>query len=613
MKLGDAQSKVALSTIGRSFYVLAKNDRRKLFAVVVLQIFLGLLDLAGVALFGVLGALAVTGVGSRAPGNRVTAFLENLGLSGFSLQWQAVILATLATGLLIGKTVFSILFIRRTMFFLSRRGASISALLVSRLLAQPLQVIQQRTMQQNVFAVTGGVGTITLGVLGTFVALVSDISLLLIMIIGLFLVDTTIAFSTLIIFGGIGYLLYRLMSVRSRLLGVQQSELNIESNQQIQEVLGSYRESVVRNRRNYYAINIGKQRLELANNSAEIAFMPNIGKYVLEITVVLGSLFISAIQFALQDAAHAAAVLSVFLAASTRIAPAVLRVQQGALQIRGSLGSASPALEMIEQIGMQSSLDIEEIDLDLEHFGFSGDVKLSNLELTYPEKMNPAISSINLEISAGESVALVGPSGAGKTTLVDVILGVLTPDRGSISISGIEPLEAFKKWQGAVSYVPQDVLISNGTVRENVSFGFPIELATDEIVWRALELAQLVEFVRELPLGLDTRVGDRGTKISGGQRQRLGIARAMFTQPMLLVLDEATSSLDGETESDIANSIRRLHGKVTVILIAHRLSTVRHADKVIYMDQGRIVAQGSFEEVRLAVPDFDSQAKLMGL
>ena len=613
MKLGDAQSKFALSTIGRSFYVLAKNDRRKLFAVVVLQIFLGLLDLAGVALFGVLGALAVTGVGSRAPGNRVTALLENLGLSGFSLQWQAVILATLATGLLIGKTVFSILFIRRTMFFLSRRGASISALLVSRLLAQPLQVIQQRTMQQNVFAVTGGVSTITLGVLGTFVALVSDISLLLIMIIGLFLVDTTIAFSTLIIFGGIGYLLYRLMSVRSRLLGVQQSDLNIESNQQIQEVLGSYRESVVRNRRNYYAINIGKQRLELANNSAEIAFMPNIGKYVLEITVVLGSLVISAMQFALQDAAHAVAVLSVFLAASTRIAPAVLRVQQGALQIRGSLGSASPALEMIEQIGMQSSLEIEETDLDLEHFGFSGDVKLSNLQLTYPEKTIPAISSINLEISAGESVALVGPSGAGKTTLVDVILGVLAPDRGSISISGIEPLEAFKKWQGAVSYVPQDVLISNGTVRENVSFGFPIELATDEIVWRALELAQLVEFVRELPLGLDTRVGDRGTKISGGQRQRLGIARAMFTQPKLLVLDEATSSLDGETESNIANSIRHLHGKVTVIMIAHRLSTVRHTDKVIYMDQGRIVTQGSFEEVRLAVPDFDSQAKLMGL
>jgi hypothetical protein len=350
MRIADFRSEFVQSTLGRSFYVLAKKDRQKLFVVVIIQVFLGLLDLAGVAIFGVLGALAVTGVGSRTPGNRISTFLETVGLSGFSLQWQITILAVVAAGLLIGKTIFSVLFIRRTMFFLSRRGALISSLLVSKLLAQPLQVIQQRTMQQNLFAVTSGVGTITLGVLGTAVALISDISLLIIMMIGLFIVDPTIAISTLMVFGGIGYLLYRLLNVRARELGIRQSDLNIESNERILEVLGSYRESVVRNRRNYYAMRIGKQRLELANNSAEMAFMPNISKYVIEITVLLGSLVISAMQFAFQDAVHAVAVLSVFLAASTRIAPAVLRVQQGALQIRGSLGSASPSLELIEQI-----------------------------------------------------------------------------------------------------------------------------------------------------------------------------------------------------------------------------------------------------------------------
>jgi ABC-type multidrug transport system fused ATPase/permease subunit len=540
-------------------------------------------------------------------------FLETFGLSGFSLQWQATILAIVAAGLLIGKTIFSVLFIRRTMFFLSRRGALISSLLVSKLLAQPLQVIQQRTMQQNLFAVTGGVGTITLGVLGTAVALVSDISLLIIMMIGLFIVDPTIAISTLIVFGGIGYLLYRLMNVRARELGLRQSDLNIGSNERILEVLGSYRESVVRNRRNYYAMRIGKQRLELANNSAEMAFMPNISKYVIEITVLLGSLVISALQFAFQDAAHAVAVLSVFLAASTRIAPAVLRVQQGALQIRGSLGSASPTLELIEQIGIQDYLEEDEFGIELEHLGFAGDIELADIQLTYPGNEDPAISGINLKILNGESVALVGPSGAGKTTLVDVLLGVLTPDCGTVRISGVEPLKAFARWQGAVSYVPQDVIISNATIRENVSLGYPVELAKDEIVWRALELAQLDEFVRELPNGLDTRVGDRGTKISGGQRQRLGIARAMFTQPKLLVLDEATSSLDGETESNISESIRHLHGKVTVVMIAHRLSTVRFADRVIYMKNGRVQAEGTFEGVRKSVPDFDRQAMLMGL
>lgn len=601
------------STLGRAFFILSKGDRRKVFAVVIIQVFLGLLDLAGVAIFGVLAALAVTGVGSRAPGNRVNAVLDTFGLSGFSLQSQVTILAILATGLLIGKTLFSVLFIRKTLFFLSRRGALVSSLLASKLLSQPLQIIQQRTMQQNLFAITSGVSTITLGVLGTGVALVSDISLLIIMMIGLLLIDPTIAMSTLIVFGGIGYLLYRLMNVRARTLGLEQSQLSIGSNERILEVLGSYRESVVRNRRNYYATKIGEQRLQLANNSAEMAFMPNISKYVIEVTVVIGSLCISAMQFAMRDAAHAVAVLSVFLVASTRIAPAVLRVQQGALALRGSLGSANPTLELIEQIGMQESLETDNTQLDLEHAGFSGEVSLVDVRLTYPGQKVPAIKQINLEIQNGESVALVGPSGAGKTTLIDVLLGVLTPDCGEIKISGEEPLMAFAKWEGAVSYVPQDVIITNGTFRENVALGFPIAVASDEIVWQALELAQLAEFVRSLPNGLETRVGDRGTKISGGQRQRLGIARAMFTKPMLLVLDEATSSLDGETESNITDSINQLHGKVTVVMIAHRLSTVRHADHVVYMSDGEIQAQGSFDEVRKLVPDFDRQATLMGL
>lgn len=601
------------STLGRAFYILSEGDRRKVFAVVIIQVLLGLLDLAGVAIFGVLAALAVTGVGSREPGNRVNSVLETFGLSNFSLQSQVTILAILAAGLLIGKTLFSVLFIRKTLFFLSRRGALVSSLLASKLLSQPLQIIQQRTMQQNLFAITSGVSTITLGVLGAGVALVSDISLLVIMMIGLLLIDPTIAVSTLLVFGGIGYLLYRILNVRARTLGLEQSELNIESNERILEVLGSYRESVVRNRRNYYATKIGEQRLRLANTSAEMAFMPSISKYVIEVTVVIGSLGISAMQFAMRDAAHAAAVLSVFLVASTRIAPAVLRVQQGAIALRGSLGSANPTLELIEQIGIQESLDTVNTQLDLEHIGFMGEVSLIDVQLTYPGQKSPAIKKINLEIQSGESVALVGPSGAGKTTLIDVLLGVLTPDHGDIKISRQDPLSAFANWQGAVSYVPQDVIITNGTFRENVALGFPIELATDEIVWQALELAQLSEFVRSLPDGLETRVGDRGTKISGGQRQRLGIARAMFTKPMLLVLDEATSSLDGETESSISDSISKLHGKVTVVMIAHRLSTVRHADRVVYMCDGEIQAQGSFDEVRELVPDFDRQATLMGL
>jgi ABC-type multidrug transport system fused ATPase/permease subunit len=611
--LESLRQKVSRTTIARSLQVLSRRDKLKVGFVVVLQIGLGLLDLAGVAIVGILGALAVSGVASRAPGNRVYSVLDFLNLETLTLQQQATALGIAAALLLVGKTIISIIFTRKIIFFLSRRGAIISTNLISRLLAQPLQNLQQRSMQQNLYAVTSGVNTITVGVLATCASLIADISLLLVMTIGLFIVDTLIAISTLLIFGAIGLALYKLMNKRAQNLGVEQSELNIESNQRITEILGSYREAVVKNRRSFYAREIGKQRFKIAEVGAEIAFMPNVSKYVIELTVVIGSLGISAAQFKMQDAAHAVAVLSVFIAASTRIAPAVLRVQQGAISIKASLGGAAPTLELIESLANISQLDEVSDVVETSHHGFKATVEAHQLTITYPTRSNPAVRNASFVISEGQSVAMVGTSGAGKTTLIDVLLGVLVPSIGSTKISGLTPLDAIAKWPGAISYVPQDVLITQGTIRENVAMGFPIRSYSDDLVWNALSVAQLEDFVRSLPDGLDSPVGDRGVKISGGQRQRLGIARAMFTKPKLLVLDEATSSLDGQTESDVSDAIRALHGKVTVIMIAHRLSTVRTADTVIYMDEGVIKAAGTFEEVRTTVPDFDRQAQLMGL
>ena len=223
------------------------------------------------------------------------------------------------------------------------------------------------------------------------------------------------------------------------------------------------------------------------------------------------------------------------------------------------------------------------------------------------------VNDVSLQVGVGETLGLVGESGAGKTTIIDVLLGVLHPDEGKVSISGLSPMLAVAKWPGAVSYVPQDVAIAAGTIRENVALGYPLELATDDLVMRALKVAHLDKFIEELPFGIDTQVGERGAKLSGGQRQRLGIARAMFTQPHLLVLDEATSSLDGETEANITDAIHDLRGKTTVVMIAHRLSTIRNADIVIYLSKGTVMAVGAFDQVRNAVPDFDHQAKLMGL
>ncbi len=601
------------SAIGRSISVLSRTDQKKTLAVVFLQMCMGALDLLGVAAIGILGALSVYGLQSQKPGDRISSGLQFLHISEFTFQTQAIILGLSAVFFLVGRTILSIFFTRRILFFLGRRGAKISANLISRLLAQPLLIVQARTTQETLYAVTSGVSIITLNILATSIVMISDFSLLAIMTIGLFIVDPTTAIGTFLVFSLIGYFLYRFMHVRAGKLGVMSSEYTILGAEKIVEVFGSYRELVVRNRRDYYAREIGKIRFALADVSAEGAFMPYVSKYVIETAVVLGALLVGAAQFALQDSAHAVATLAIFLAAGTRIAPAVLRIQQGSMQIRGNLGAAMPTFELIDALGNSPMIENVNDTIDTLHEGFVSEIRVSNVSLTYPSNQVPAISNITLAIPSGASVAFVGPSGAGKTTIIDVLLGVLSPDSGNVSISGLPPLLAVAKWPGAVSYVPQDVVIAAGTIRENVALGYPPEAATDELVMSALKVAHLDNFVAGLPHGVDTQVGERGAKISGGQRQRLGIARAMFTRPHLLVLDEATSSLDGEIEAGITEAIHALRGSTTVVMIAHRLSTVRNADMVVYLSKGKIMAKGTFDEVRDVVPDFDRQAKLMGL
>jgi len=601
------------SMVARSFALLHARDRKKVVLITFIQVVLGFLDLLGIAIVGVLGALTISGVSSRQPGNRVSRVLETLGISEFSLQNQALILGVLATLILVAKTLFSVVAVRRTTYFLSRSGAKISSTLISKLLTLPLTQIREKSMQQTLYSLTSGVDAITLGVLNSSAQMLADSALLIIMLTGLFVVDPSIALPAFLIFSVVIIVLYRLLSEKTRTLGRLQAEFTVTNSERILEVIGSYREIIVRNRRGFYAEEIGKIRMQLANTQAERTFLPNVSKFVIEVTVVVGSLLISAIQFTLYDAAHAVAVLSVFLAASTRIAPALLRLQQGGLSIRGALGTAGPTLDLAERLKDIDVTPAKIRAIQLDHKGFNSRIHIKNLQFCYPEQEERTIKNLNLELNEGEVVALVGPSGAGKSTLVDLILGVLVPESGEILVSGLPPLEAVDRWPGAIGYVPQDVVISNASIKQNICMGFQINDIPDELVFEAAEIAKLRDFISELPNGMATEVGDRGGNLSGGQRQRLGIARSMVTKPNLLILDEATSSLDGKTEADITDAIHNMKGNVTVIMIAHRLSTVREATRVIYLDEGTIIADGTFEEVRRSVPDFDEQARLMGL
>jgi ABC-type multidrug transport system fused ATPase/permease subunit len=612
-KINISKSESSNATFRQAIGILSKSDRRKLGIVTVIQVFLGILDLFGVLAIGLLGTLSITGIQSREPGNRVNTVLSFLGLGNSTFQTQAIAIGGAAVLLLVGRTIFSIIFTRRILYFMSRRGASISANLISRFLAQPYLMIQRWSSQEALYAVTRGVEVIALQILALSVVMIADVSLLIILVIGLFIVDPITSIGTILIFGAIALILYKLMHERAGRIGMRNAELAIKGNEKIIEVFSSYRESVVRNRRDYYAREIAKTRYEFSDLSAEMSFMPYISKYVIETTVIVGAVLIGAVQFVMKDASQAVATLAIFVAAGTRIAPAVLRIQQGTVMIKSGLGVAKPTLDLVAFLGQAPIKFNLDDQVKTEHIGFEPALDVLNVSITYPEKADKALSNISIKAPSGTVIAIVGPSGAGKTSLVDVLLGVLEPDSGSVHISGVTPLEAISKWPGAIAYVPQDVLVANGSIRENVALGYPLEAATDELVGDAIRIASLTEFVAGLPEGLDTNLGERGAKISGGQRQRIGIARALFTKPKLLVLDEATSALDGGTEESISTDIQKLKGSTTVVLIAHRLSTVRDADLVLYMDKGEIVARGTFEEVRNAVPDFDRQAKLMGL
>lgn len=605
-------NQLRMKELRRAFSILSTADRKKVVAVALLQVMMGALDLLGVALIGVLGALAINGIKSQEPGNRVARVLEVLNLDSLSFHAQAVTVGCLAAAVLVLKTLASVFLTRKILFFLSRRGAVVSTELISRLLNQPLLNLQVRTSQSTLYAVTSGVTNITLGVVGTAVSLIADISLLLVMAIGLTLVNPLISLCMLVLFGSIGLLLFLMLKRRASELGTLDTKLNIDSNEKIIEVLGAYREALIRDRRQYYAQEIGKIRLRLADTLAESSFMPNISKYVVEASVIIGAIAISAIQFLIADAAHAIGTLSIFLAAGTRIAPAILRVQQGAITIKGALGASEMTLNLIETLPPFISAKVRE-DVDYEHSGFISSIEMQDVSFHYPGENAFSLSNLSLRITAGQKVAIVGPSGAGKSTLVDLMLGVIQPLQGKVTISGFAPDEAINKWPGSIGYVPQDSTITSGTIKENIGLGFDSQQISEKWVLRALKMARLESFVNELPDGINSIVGERGTGISGGQRQRLGIARSLFTNPKILILDEATSALDGQTELEISEAIQELKGTTTLVLIAHRLSTVRDADLVVYMERGSIIEKGTFEEVRARIPNFDTQAKLMGL
>lgn len=281
--------------------------------------------------------------------------------------------------------------------------------------------------------------------------------------------------------------------------------------------------------------------------------------------------------------------VALFAAAAFRLIPSVNRMLAGVQSMRYNLPSVNLMYEEIKLIAAESSANQEKIST---FSAFQTEIRVINVSYIYPSASTPSLNGVSITIQKGESVGFIGPSGSGKSTLVDVMLGLLPPGDGQVMVDGNDIQENLRAWQNQIGYVPQSIYLTDDTLRHNVAFGLSDEQIDDAAVQRAIKDAQLKEFVASLPNGLETIVGERGVRLSGGQRQRIGIARALYHDPAVLVLDEATSALDTATEQGVMQAVTALRGSKTILIVAHRLSTVEHCDKLYRLEHGRSVEEG---------------------
>jgi ABC-type multidrug transport system fused ATPase/permease subunit len=621
-----AGRRIPVPAIRQALVLLPTSERRRLLLVSVVQMSLGILDLIGIALVGLVATAAVSGVQRTAWPGWMQSLLDPLGLGGLTNSQLVGLFGALAAIALIGKTAASAYMSRRVIRFLARQQADVSARLARELLARPLLDVQRWSTAEVLYSLSAGVGAAVIGILGSSVMALAELFLFGIIAVSLFIVDPALTLMAGALFGLIVFLLQVVLGRMSAANARRLADSAMGTTSAVQEALSTYREATVLNRRELYVDRFEKLVRVSAHATGGNQYILEVPKYVLETTLIVASFGVAIVQFLTKDLLAAATTVAVFLTSGFRIIPALLRLQAAGINIRNGAEGARTTFELAgylhdnpnhPEVDVVSPLpqDVQELRRSLSrgHLDFTPDVFVDDVSVTYPDSSNPAIMDVTLHVPAGKSAALVGSTGAGKSTLADVILGVLHPDRGTVRVGGVSPRHAIAQWPGGLAYVPQTVALVDGTVRDNVALGLPTEAVDDAQVWEALSRAHLADFLRDARDGLDTHIGERGIRLSGGQRQRLGIARALYTRPLLLVLDEATSALDAETEQAIGDTLRSLEGTVTTVTIAHRLATIRAVDTVYYLEKGRIAAFGTFEEVRSQVHDFDRAAALLGL
>ena len=604
-----------LASTKAALKLLSPRDRKRFWILVIAQMSAGLLDLIGAGLITLVVLLLV---GAFEPNSNSDALLSKLHelqfFADYSLIKLAVVSGIGAALFFLIKSMTCLWLIRKNLVFLGNQHSQIVSRLADRLLKKNLLFIESKSSQETSNAILHGTSYLTIELLGPLAIGLSEATLLILFAALMLWINPILMLCTVIFFGSAGVLLHRILGRWAGEIGAIVAQTSSDGQRELQETIGNFRSITVFGRQEFFVKGIRMQAQKGALAHSTKRFIEQIPKFSLEVTLVLGVLALGISQVSSSNLVSASTTLALFLTIAVRSTPSMLRLQGVFIAMRNATGQAKQTLDFIERLDQE--LDRAPVtDFVREHNAkaFSPELKVSNLSFIYPNNTYPSISNVSFTLNANCSLAIVGKSGAGKSTLVDLLLGLLVPQEGTVLLNGVAPQIALELWRDKIAYVPQETKILSKTILENIVIGIPENKIDFDAVWLALEQVQMDDFVKKLPSGLYTQIGESGLKLSGGQRQRLGLTRAFYLNPELLILDEATSALDPETENHISLAISAFSKKATVVSIAHRLATVRAADYVLYLENGKCQAFGTFQEVRDGSPDFATHAKLLGL